>query len=342
MRRPNAVFVAVLVALLALLGACGSSGGETPDDENAPTTSTSVAETAEDTAAGNDAAEIAIAATAGIPAQFIAYGIDEGYFTEENLSASLELAAGGAAIVPGLMSGEYQFGAGNSFSMILARHQGLDLQVITGGTVAGEDPMNDFTALIVHRDSDIETVQDLEGATIAIATLHSVPEMTTKYLLEQNDVDPDAVEYLELPFPEMLPAMDRGEIDAAWILEPFRTLALNDGHRLLTSAAVETYPGLAIGTTAASTEYINANPEVVQSFYNAIARTTDSVNSDPDAFRTYLVEKEAIPAPFADDMVMPIFATDVDEPSLELMAELMFRYGTVDEHPTLEGLVWRP
>src|SRR4051812_17431691 len=46
-------------------------------------------------------------------------GIKQGFFKDEGLQLKLETAQGGAAIVPGVVSGQYQFGFSNTVSLLL-------------------------------------------------------------------------------------------------------------------------------------------------------------------------------------------------------------------------------
>src|SRR5690625_796748 len=58
-------------------------------------------------------------------------GVDEGIFEEHGLDVTLEILAGGAAVVPTVVSGEHEFGFSNSISVLQGVEQGLPLQVAT-------------------------------------------------------------------------------------------------------------------------------------------------------------------------------------------------------------------
>jgi NitT/TauT family transport system substrate-binding protein len=67
-------------------------------------------------------------------------GQKEGFFTDHGIDLTLHSGQGGAAIVPGVVSGEFRFGFGNMTSVLVAAEQGLPLQVVAGGTASTGDP----------------------------------------------------------------------------------------------------------------------------------------------------------------------------------------------------------
>lgn len=52
-------------------------------------------------------------------------GISKGFFAKQNLELDLSTAGGGAAIIPGVLSGQMQFGFSNIPSMPIAQTKGL-------------------------------------------------------------------------------------------------------------------------------------------------------------------------------------------------------------------------
>ena len=51
-------------------------------------------------------------------------GLDQGFFEEEGIDLTIENAAGGAAVIPSVVSGEHEFGRGNLLSTMIATEQG--------------------------------------------------------------------------------------------------------------------------------------------------------------------------------------------------------------------------
>ena len=43
--------------------------------------------------------------------------------------------------------------------------------------------------------------------------------------MDEAGVDVSKVEFIELPFPDMVPTLQSGDVDAVWLVEPFQTAA---------------------------------------------------------------------------------------------------------------------
>src|SRR5690606_38436734 len=99
-------------------------------------------------------------------------GMDLGYFEEEGLVIEPEFAQGGAAIVPAVLSNEFQIGFSNNVSLMLARQNNVPIKVVANAVYgASEDNGADNpNAIMVTPDSGIESLEDLAGATVAITT----------------------------------------------------------------------------------------------------------------------------------------------------------------------------
>src|ERR1019366_5044650 len=82
------------------------------------------------------------------------------------------------------------------------------------------------SALGVAKNSPFKSAQDLVGATIAVSTLNDFNQLGVAAWLEHNGVAPAKVKFVELRFPEMGAALQRGTVAAATISEPALSSAL--------------------------------------------------------------------------------------------------------------------
>src|SRR5215204_5131236 len=60
-------------------------------------------------------------------------GVEQGFFEEQGLEVELVPGSGGAAAVPGVVSGDYDFSFGNVTSILLASSEGLPLRIVANG-----------------------------------------------------------------------------------------------------------------------------------------------------------------------------------------------------------------
>jgi NitT/TauT family transport system substrate-binding protein len=307
--RRAAWWTALLAAVLAF-GACGDDdgGGGGPD-------------------------RVRVQDTAGVPSAFLQYGVEEGFFEKRDLNVEVTPSQGGATVVPSVVSETVDIGGSNLVSVLLARGEDIPVQIVAPGTFVQADRKGDFSAIVVAGDGDIRSPADLEGKSLAINTLKNVAEVTAKASLEKRDVDVSRVELAEIDFPDMLPALEQGRVDAAFAIEPFVTQALEAGHRVIDRPYVGTRPGLQIGCYFASERYVEENGDVIQRFREGVGETADAIRSEPAAFRRFLTEVAELPAPVAERIVLPEWKATSDRGSLDEMATLMVRYGVAEEKP---------
>jgi len=151
------------------------------------------------------------------------------------------------------------------------------------------------------------------------------------HVVEKNGGDPSTIEFVELGFPDMPAALERGEVDAAWIFEPFVTIASGTGSQVLTHLLVETDPELMLSVYFADERYISDNPEITEKFVNATKRSLDFANENPDEVREILSTYTQIPDDVRAKVVLPRYPSEVNVDSLELLAELAQKDGLIGE-----------
>jgi NitT/TauT family transport system substrate-binding protein len=304
--------LAALLLLLPAVAACGDDGGS---------------------AEGGGPAQVSVQDTAGVPSAFLQYGVDQGFFEDHELEVEVTPSQGGATVVPAVVSGDTDIAGSNLVSVLLAQAKDIPVKIIAPGTFVRGKRSQDFSAIIAAGDGDIRSPQDLEGKTLAVNTLENVAELTAKASLAKQGVDVSEIELAEVDFPDMNGALSEGRVDAAFQIEPFVSLAVAEGHRIIDRPYAGTKPGLQIGCYFTSEQYLSENEDVVDRFQQGVADTAAAISKNPAAFREFLPEAAEIPPPAAQKAILPAWKADNDQASLDVTAELMARYGVVDEKP---------
>lgn len=314
------------VVAVAALAACGGGDSDAAEDGGATSAETTVLHVGE---------------TAGVPSAFLAFGVEQGIFAEHGLELEIDTSAGGAAAIPALMGNNLDIAGSNVVSSLLAAAQGLPLRIIAPGTFATDDLESDFSAVLVPADSPITSADGLATASVAVNTLENIGDITITAALEERGIDTSNVDFVELGFPEMLPALDNGQVDAAWIIEPFLTMGLEQGHRPVLWPYVEAKEGLQIGSFVVTEQFLQENQDAVDRFRAALADTAALVTEDPEVFRQALPELQELDPAIAEQMVLPQYKDDVDVDSLEFVAERMLDAGYIDEPIDVDAIVAR-
>src|ERR671917_1625440 len=315
------LLVALLVGLALVLAACG-------DDD--------------DDGGGGGGSEQTTLKVGVIPIADVAplyLGIDQGFLKEEQLTIEPQLAEGGAAITPAVLSGDFQIGFSNTISLLIAASQDLPVQIISQGVLAGTTEKEAWADLLVLKDGPIKDPKDLEGKTIAVNALKNICEVTIKASLEKEGVAVDTLEFAEVPFPDMNAALEGGRVDGACVVEPFVSQGKAGAARGIDPFYVRTAPDLTVATYFTSTQYAEENGEVVDRFVEAMNRSLTYAQSHPDEVRDVLLDYTEIPPEAAEAIKLPVWRPDLNEPTIELLSELSLKYGLIEEEPDLDELI---
>jgi NitT/TauT family transport system substrate-binding protein len=278
---------------------------------------------------GTTTVKVATIPTAAAAPLFV--GIDQGFFEQEGLQVKTQFAEGGAAIIPAVQAGDVQFGFGNTVSLFIARERGLQLPLVAAGQVAPTDEDKDETAVMVAAKSKIRSIEDLAGTTIGVNTLQNISQLSISSGMDRAGVDSKGVKYTEVPFPEALPTIESGDVEAAFFGEPFTTLGERAGARTIFRPFSAGVPGGQIGAYFASESYVDENRDVVERFARAIERSNRYVIDNPDAIRTEVPKFTQVPADIAKEMRLPVFVPTIDRGALQQLADLSQKYGLTKE-----------
>jgi len=319
--------LALAGVMAMLVAACGD------DDDGGD------AETGGEAPAEEELTTIAVGVVPVVDVAPLYLGIEKGFFEEEGLDVQPAVAQGGAAIIPAVVQGDQEIGFSNIVSLLIGQTEDLPVQVISQGIQATDDPENDTAAIAVTADSDIQDAADLEGKTIAINTLRNISELTVSAALEGEGVDVSTINFVEVPLPDMVGQLEAGQVDAAGLVEPFITTGKAAGHRMLIYDRVATEPELTVATYFTSDSYLESNPEVVEGFVSAMNRSLEYATENPDEARQAIGEYTEIPPEVLEDVVLPLWQTDLNVPSIELISELMVTYGITDEQADVDALI---
>jgi NitT/TauT family transport system substrate-binding protein len=273
------------------------------------------------------------------PSAAMQLGVDEGIFERHGLDVTLETAQGGAAMLPAVSGGSMNIGVGNPLSVILAKDQGLEMQILSGYSSSlpeGED----ITGVAANKDAGIGSWADLAGKTVAVNTVNGQGDLTIKEAVSRAGGDPDAVNFVEMPFQDMPAQLDRGEIDAAWVPEPFLTqLVGGESTELVGYNYQETVPGLDTMVTFSSQKFVEENPEVVEDYEAAVAEALEFAQQNPERVQETIVSLLNMPEEVAGELRLEEFDAETDREELEQLSELMVKYGVVENEPDLDEII---
>jgi NitT/TauT family transport system substrate-binding protein len=201
------------------------------------------------------------------------YAADKfGYFTAENLAVTSQVIRGGAAAIPAMLNGSTDIVFSNATSVVEAIVRGIDLRLILQGTIAPNKPP-DSGAILKRKGEPLRTGKDLEGKIIAVNTLRDVIWMIVRAWIGATGGDPAKVQIVEVPLPAVADALKQKRVDAALIIDPNLTVALDDpALELLDWPMSKVYSGGPMAFFTVTGETAQRRPNDIRAFVRAYKR----------------------------------------------------------------------
>ncbi|MCM3487096.1 ABC transporter substrate-binding protein [Kocuria rosea] len=314
--KKNSVAAAVTASAL-LLSACGSGSPDAEAEENG----------------GLEQETIVVGTQPFAELAPLHIAIEQGIFEENGLTVELaDATGGGAGLIPGMVAGDIDVVYSNYVSLLQGAAKGLPLQVVR------ENDRPGVQALYVMPGSGITEPQDLSGKTIAINGLGNIMELTSRAVLESHGVT-DA-EFVEIPPPNMEAALANGQVDAAWLVEPFVTTATeNLGATPVVSAFEGPTEDLPVAGWAVREDFAGENPNTVEAFVGSMDEAIAVAEEDPEAVKEALLSYTQIPEDVVGKLSPISFAETSDFSHLGKLNEIMVEQGLIEQPVDLDTFI---
>ncbi|SCF26766.1 NitT/TauT family transport system substrate-binding protein [Micromonospora matsumotoense] len=267
-------------------------------------------------------------------------GIKAGIFAERGLQVEVLPAQGGAQAVPALMNGDIDFAIGQPFGPFRADLQNLGV-VIIGNYASSYADGDDINAVVASAKSGVTRPADLAGKRVAVNSLGAAGDVTIMAAVEKDGGDPKRIKFVEVAFPDAPAQLAAGNIDAAWVPEPFVTQLKDRGDTFVVAPYQSVVPGLATLTTITTTARMDKDAKLVEDFSAAMKKTLQWAQdpANTPAVRQAIKDNLQLPPPVAESVKLPAFGWDVDRASLQKLAELAQKHRVLDRQPDLDRLI---
>jgi NitT/TauT family transport system substrate-binding protein len=259
-------------------------------------------------------------------------GIAKGFFAAEGLEVDTTPTAGGAMGLPALAAGQVQITFSNIISVVLGAKQGLGFEIIAAGSNTG-DKTPDLAALIAKKGSTIKTGKDLEGKRVAVNTRNNIIWLYARAWVQATGGNPDAVTYLEVPFPQMVDAVKGDRVDAAFVVEPFLSAGVaSDAVSIVGWPYNAVQKRIPVGQYAATKTFITQNPGVIDRWVRAYNKSVDWTNQNQGSEEwTKIIAAYTRLAPEQiRSLSLPAYEKTVDPASIDMVVEQMRKHKMIE------------
>jgi NitT/TauT family transport system substrate-binding protein len=211
-------------------------------------------------------------------------GVFDGLFQEQLGDTELEVATfnAGTEAIEAMFSGaiDMTFIGPNPAINGFAQSEGEALRIVAGTTSGG-------ASLVVN--DEIQEIADLQGRTLATPSLGNTQDVAARAWLIDNGFEVTLegggdVNVVPQDNSETLAAFQSGDVQAAWVPEPWATrLVLEGGGHVLLDEA-ELWPDGQFVTThlIVATGFLEEHPDLVDAVLRGLVEAVDHANDSPD------------------------------------------------------------
>lgn len=311
--------IAIFLGAAMLLAGCGGSGSASQSEERKTKT-------------------ITVGAIPILDVAPLYLGVQKGFFADRGLDVKVESAQGGSVVVSAVLSGQYQFGFSNNTTLLIGQTKGLPLKIIAPGSSSTGKRGEDFAGVVVPAGSPIKSAADLSGKSVAINLLKNISETVVRESIRKAGGNPATVKFVELAFPDMPAAVASGRVDAAFVVEPFLTIATKQGARNVASAYAEATENLSVATYFTSAQLLKSDPDLVRAFSEAMVKSQTYASEHPDEARQILTTYTKISAEVIPSLTLPAYPAEVNRQSVQALADMALRDGLISKSAQVESL----
>ena len=203
--------------------------------------------------------------------------IEEGYFAEEGIELELVTGFGADKVMTAVLTDEADIGFMGSESSIYTYLGGAEDYVVNfaqltqraGNFLVSRQPVENFSW------------EMLKGCDVLGGRAGGMPQLVFEYILKQHSIDPKTDLNIDqsIDFGSTAAAFSGGQGDFTVEFEPHATALEQKGDGYVVASLGEDSGYVPYTAFSAKKSYIDAHPEVIQAFVNALQKGMDYVAS---------------------------------------------------------------
>lgn len=203
---------------------------------------------------------------------------------------------------------------------------------------------NSFDSLLVKADSAIASLSELAGKKIGVFPGTTSTNFVRTYLQSQG-VDTSTIQFIQLPPPAQLQALESGAIDALHAYELNTAIALDKGtaKKLADAVFAQVLDGAAIGVTVARTDWVKQYPKLAKKTVSAYEKGLRHGLANESLVRSIVKDRLSLAGSVAEKVTLLgwVMAKDYDYQLFEQLTDLSAKIGDLTTRPNVSGLRYR-
>jgi len=161
------------------------------------------------------------------------------------------------------------------------KSDGNALKILAGAADGG-------ASLIAQKESGLEYIENFDGKRIAAPQISNTQDVSLRHYLSSHGLTPvekgGTVYVLNIANPDIYTLFAKGDIDGAWVPEPWATMLVQDlgGVRIFNESQFWPDKQFSSVLLIGRTDFVEKNPEIIHNWIKSNEETVEWINANPE------------------------------------------------------------
>jgi NitT/TauT family transport system substrate-binding protein len=267
--------------------------------------------------------------------------VKNGYFKEAGFefdpAKDIVVAKSGGDSVSKLAAKEVDIAYSSYTPFFVAKSKGtVDVKLISDASSAGPN-----SAVVVSLpNSQVRSIKDMTGKRVAVTARNTISDLLVMSTLKTNGVDYKSIQWVETPFPETGNALSKGNVDAAFATEPFKSdMEKKVGAQVIFDCATGPTDNFPTAGWGSSADFVKNNPKTLAAWQRVMQRATDEAKADRSKVEPLLQEYSKIDADTAKLATLLTFQSALDPTRIQRVVDLMVEFNVIKEKINVADMI---
>jgi len=256
------------------------------------------------------------------------YALDLGLFDRAGLSVDIVPFKNGGAAAAAAVGGSIDIGIADASELANGINRGIPFVLIAGGGLYTSSTPT--STLCIAKTSPIVRASELEGQNVAVISLAGLMPSAVKNWLAQNGADIAKIHFVELSFPLMPSALERGTVAAACLSEPVMSAALGSTAKIFGKAYDSIASQFLISDWFTSRDWLANNPDVAKRFVGAIYEAARWANGHREQSAAILAKYAKMDVARLKHINRCTYATDLRPGLVQPVLDVALKYKSLE------------
>jgi NitT/TauT family transport system substrate-binding protein len=258
----------------------------------------------------------------------VLYAQRAGLFQRAGLNVVLEKGGSGGAVSAAVAGGAIDIGKGNIVTISSAPAHNVPLVLIAPAAVY--DPKTPDAVLVTRKDAPFASARDLVGKIVGVPSLSDLSGVAVQAWMEANGVDWHGTQFVEVGYGAMVGALEAGRIQAATLIKPFITDAVDSGKAKVLALMYSAISNRFLESVwFADAGFVEKHKEAIATFQRVIAQASAYTNAHQSETVDLLSSWSGLDPQIAARIPRIVTGTVLDPREIQPVIDVTVKYGLI-------------